>query len=312
MTVFIHIGYPKTATSWLQKAILPRNPQIAFWHVRTPQHAWLEEIVTAHEFAFDAQRLRSSYAERRANATAQTIGISWESFSGDPFAGGYDSHRNAVRLHAVFPEAKIVVFIRNQFDMIDSLYRQYVQEGGACSLHRFLQLHFPSRVSFSLDHLCYDRLLRCYQDLFGSENVYVGLYEQLRASPQSTMDDLYEFVGVDPYAYDQDTLQTRINPGLSFISLHIARIANRFVGSWVNPAAIVPFVKARHVRRVLQRLLDPWLFARISPQVNFLGMDLWASMQEHFESSNRTLVSEHGLPLYDYGYPLGGGLDAVD
>jgi hypothetical protein len=175
MRVFIHIGYPKTATSWLQKSILPQNPEIAFWHVRAPQHAWLEELVTAHEFDFDARRLRSSYAKHKASVTAQAIGISWESFSGDVFAGGHNSRRNATRLHAVFPEASIVVFIRNQFDMIDSLYRQYVQEGGACSIHRFLDLQFPSRVCFSLDHLCYDRLIRCYHDLFGPDNLYVGL-----------------------------------------------------------------------------------------------------------------------------------------
>jgi len=306
MTLFIHIGYPKTATIWLQKVVLPLNPQVAFWHVRTPRHAWLEEIVTAHDFAFDALSLRSSFAEHRADVTAKAIGISWESFSGDVFAGGHNSRRNAVRLHAVFPDAKIVVFIPNQFDMIDSLYRQYVQEGGGCSLPGFLALQFPSRVSFSLDHLCYDKLIKCYQDLFGPEKAYVGLYEQLRSSPQSTMDDLYEFIGVTSFSYDQDILQTRLNPGLSFISLHIARCANHFVGSWVNAAPIVPLVRARHVRRVLQQVLDPWLFTRISPRLGFLGRDLWASIQEHFVESNRTLVREYGLPLYDYGYPLGG------
>lgn len=65
------------------------------------------------------------------------------------------------RLKTVLPNARIVIFIRNQTEMIASVYKQYVKEGGTHSPRRFLhpELYLseygfhPAHVpSFSFDH----------------------------------------------------------------------------------------------------------------------------------------------------------------
>ncbi len=32
MTVFVHVGYPKTASPWLQTRVFPGHPGLDHWH----------------------------------------------------------------------------------------------------------------------------------------------------------------------------------------------------------------------------------------------------------------------------------------
>ena len=83
--------------------------------------------------------------------------LSYERLSGNPHSGGYDSKEIANRLVQVFPDAKILIVIREQKDIILSTYKQYIIEGGACTVKRYLHppppvekdefLYFPLTIS---------------------------------------------------------------------------------------------------------------------------------------------------------------------
>ena len=64
--------------------------------------------------------------------------VSFERFSGNPFSGGYDSKEIADRLVQVFPDARVLVVVREQRSMIVSTYKQYVREGGALPPSKFM------------------------------------------------------------------------------------------------------------------------------------------------------------------------------
>ena len=60
--------------------------------------------------------------------------VSFPRLSGHPYSGGYDSRMIADRVAEVFPEARILIVIREQRSMIVSTYKQYVNAGGEARL----------------------------------------------------------------------------------------------------------------------------------------------------------------------------------
>lgn len=304
MTIFIHVGYHRTGTSWLQNNIFPNHPKINFWDPSKSDYSWLKEIATTHDLDFDAKKFCKKYRENKSKKSNEIIGISWERFSGHIFEGAYDSARNAHRLHEVFPEAKIVIFIRNQLDMIKSMYKLYIMIGGSCTVDQFINLKYSTDVDFHLQHLCYDKLLDHYQNLFGENSLYVSMHEILRNSPQACLDDMFKFVGLEPYSFDDEIFQTESNVGLSYISLRMMRLLNRFVKSRSNPAPVISFIKSRSIRRILQGYIDPILSNHITSNSNLLEKELETKLRGYFGKSNRKLMEEYNLPLEKYNYPL--------
>jgi hypothetical protein len=93
--------------------------------------------------------------------------------------------KTAFRLKEVVPDGEVVLFIRNQFDLIISSYFQYLRTGGTLSLKKFL---FPKRKINSVNQLNmfdfsffqFDRIIDFYISIFGGGRVHVFLYEEFR------------------------------------------------------------------------------------------------------------------------------------
>lgn len=306
MTVFLHIGYHKTASTWLQRQIFPEHPSIEYWPTQMPEHAWLPELARVHDFAFDVERYRGLYLECRSKRASDPIVVSWEGFVGDPLSGAQTSVRNADRLHSIFPNAQILIVIRNQLDMVDSLYRQYVQEGGTCSLERFLDLRPQNRVYFGMDYLRYDLLIGHYRSSYGSDAVHVFLYEELAQSPSDFLAKLFSTIDVEQQHFDGKVLERKINRSLSLPSLYLLRFANHFLSSALNPGAILAnrWVSTFEVRRWLQTRLDRLIPDRSIARQSCIGLQLRSELEDQFRLCNRTLVEELGIPLEEYGYAL--------
>jgi len=195
--MLIHIGYHKTASSWLQQSFFPchRRLQLAIDH----QTLW-PHLIEPHSLDFDANKCRELL--QPAIDQARTEGfipvISSERLSGNPHSGGYDSKLMAERLSQVFPEARILIVVRGQADMLRSLYKQYVRTGGICSLAEYLHPVRDGRMPlFRYQHLKFDRLVACYQVLFGEENVLTLPYEQLTADWTGFLDAICDFMDID-------------------------------------------------------------------------------------------------------------------
>ncbi len=49
MTVFVHVGYPKTASTWLQTRVFPGHPGLDYWR-QVPGFDRINGIVNLHDF----------------------------------------------------------------------------------------------------------------------------------------------------------------------------------------------------------------------------------------------------------------------
>jgi hypothetical protein len=247
MVQLIHIGYHKTGSTWLQDVFFHLHNELAVvgssFDEKNFQTAYVKEVrrlVLGGDLSFNqiefeqniiklCQELRESKIQN-GNPIAVS-GISHEAFCGD-WPTGKNSRFIAQTSANCFPDAKVIIMIREQRSMLASMYKQYIRMGGVVNFPRFIQ---DSNVSEGLvfddspnrthvvEFVKYSRLVHIYQDLFGRENVFVGCIEQLRNEKQQFIDDLTGFLGIHQFIPPE----VEKNVQLSELSLSILRCNNR-------------------------------------------------------------------------------------
>jgi len=176
MKSIFHIGYPKTATSWLQKNFFPNIQNASY----VSRHETFETFVQPNHFEFDVEQILKKYSLNNNDLKI----FSLEGFVGTTHnfgLNGYLTTEHAFRIHRVFPEARIILFIRKQPDIIASSYIQYIKGGGTYSIKKFLfHQNFQNIAGmplFNWKYFEYHHVIKLYNELFGSGNVFVFLYE---------------------------------------------------------------------------------------------------------------------------------------
>lgn len=216
----IHVGYPKCASTFLQDRLF--YPQgLGFHRPGKEDRALLfEELILNDGFGFDADASRDRF-ERMAGGAKGVVVWSEETLVGDPMQRRYNGGDVARRMKAIFPDARVLMIVREQRAMAISCYRQYVREGGRHSIEDFigtgsepLSFHPILRPRF----LQYARPVAQYQELFGSENVLVLPFEELVSDVNAGADTIRKFASAEAderRAIDEEAR----NPGLKGLAL---------------------------------------------------------------------------------------------
>ena len=302
MQPLLHIGYHKTGTTWLQTRIFPRT-KTGFCQVARSK-TLVPAFVQVNPFSFEPEAVRKDFEPgiREARARNLVPVLSSERLSGNPHSGGYDSKNIADRLAAVFPDARVLVVIREQTSMLVSIYKQYVKAGGAAPFRRYITVPpaGPRMPLFRFDFLEYHRLVGYYQDLFGVTNVLVLPYELLQTQPQTFLERIGEFGGV-PVA------RARLRPkavSLSALTLSFKRHANRYV-VWdtLNPGAPLAFDESNeHLKRLCNKV-----DRKLPVALRHLYERRWRRFAERevgtrYAESNSLTAKLTGLDLRTLGY----------
>jgi hypothetical protein len=304
----VHIGYHKTATTWFQERYYPLVKNATYITRRQAKQAFLN--VSA--FNFDPRHAREILG------TNEPMLICEENLCGDyENAGllGCLSKDVAYRIRNTLPEAQIVIFIRNQPDMIAATYLQYLRRGGTASVNHFLfpyrhqrrfsRKHFKKPM-FLFDHFDYLNLIHHYQDIFGKPSVHVFPYEAFSRNPS-------DFIAGYGHRFELDVDFERIdfrpkNRSYRGGTVHVARLLNYISAS--DADAVYGNCRIRVVPKKLKGALmegwnrSPWKGQRLTPQ-QLLGPKVIHYIQERFADSNRVLAAALDLPLAGYGYPMG-------
>jgi hypothetical protein len=298
MQPLVHIGYHKTGTTWLQQEVFS-NSAAGF-----SQLGGAQRLIAVDTFGFKPRKVRR-LMERRIGEVRNlglTPVLSSERLSGAPHFGGYDSEIIADRLAAVFPNARIMVVIRQQTDMFLSIYKQHIRRGGAASLRQYLA---PPRdgywmPQFRFEYLEYHRLIARYQDLFGAANVLVLPYELLRARPGEFLAKVSGFVGLPP----AEPRFLPLNVSLSALSLSLRRHANRYlILDPVNPAPPLEFPRSHEILerscRVVDAIVPEHLLERHERRWRHRAA---REVGTRFAHSNARTAALTGLDLRTFGY----------
>ncbi len=311
LETLIHIGYHKTASTWLQTHILD-NPETLLKRFFSKKDI-RDFIVLPHSLDFNSKAVRTHHlklmkqAIETENLSEDTISvISSERLSGHPHSGGYDSKEIADRLKACFPDGKVLIVIREQKSAISSCYLQYVKYGGTCSIKDYIKppkRGLPVIPLFKFEHFDYVKLIQYYRTLFGEDKVLVIPYELFKDDPQKFYTHIVEFSGAK--RLKEIPFGNVTNKRLSYLMSKFARQANKlFVKTTLNPSApsseyfsnnTIGFfmVLDRLVPKFIKKICDKSLDKYIESQVG-----------ERFLEGNKELQKIVNFDLSKYGYDL--------
>jgi hypothetical protein len=305
--VLVHVGFPKALSSWLQKQwFVPEN---GYATVMDPVQVQLQ-LIDPTPFAFDGDRLRPEIqASKQASQSGLVPVITSEALAGNMYCGGFNGRECIDRVVQVAPQARVLLIVREQRQLIRSLYKSLVTWGMPHSIDRLLNPTEP-RLSpqFNFDFLRFDQRLNYYQQCVGRDRVLVLAYESFAENPESFLRAIGDFAGVsENYASRpaQAPAKRKVNAGQTLANLYLQRLHNYFFlsgpfnysGLMRPDEALWQKRVARSKRNPLPGFMDDWFEASFARKVR-------DKTQGEFAESNRRLQELSGLDLAAYGYEL--------
>ncbi len=236
--LLLHIGYHKTATSWMQQRLFV--PEHGYVQIARHPEVW-QHVVAPHGLTFDAAGMKAVIAKGLADLPEGKVPvISSEILSGHPFFGGIGSDVYARRLKEIAPDARILVSIRSQMRILTSVYMQYLMRGGTSKPEVFFagdpELGF---YGFRAEHFEYHRLVGLYQELFGPENVHVVTQESLVRDMDGMAANLAAFAGNAEFSGILPTHRSAYAPSYPEHAVPILRRINKLQRSVLTPAPLI-------------------------------------------------------------------------
>lgn len=216
---FLGIGVQKSGTTWLHHNLKP-HPDIWMSPVKEIRYFDMRRKKPSF-FKFDKQlrrkRVREAYRDIRKRTNvgwwvrylffpcndkwyASLFTPNQGQIAGDitPALAYYDRDTVA-RIHALMPNAKTIVLLRNPIDRAWSHFNMHMRYNNFpqkkhldnATIHEFMH---RGEVHKRAD---YARLLDNWYAFYPPEQVFVGFYEHLITDPAQLILDVYRFLGVD-------------------------------------------------------------------------------------------------------------------
>jgi hypothetical protein len=167
------------------------------------------------------------------------IVVSDEQFYGSPWDGCALRKRNSDRIAAIFPDAQIVVVLRNQRDVLQSLYLQYIKTGGSAHWGDFLKSKAHPLVT-SCAYYKYGHYVNYLIDTFGKDRIKVLLYEDFELDPSGYLNQWCTILGIETNSWDKSILSYGDNPSISPSFVPVMRLTNKFTSSIRQPYLLLP------------------------------------------------------------------------
>lgn len=311
--LLIHIGYPKTATTWAQHNLFNAEA-CGFGSLLSEksdrQH--FNDLVIGPDAAVPfPTRIDELNDEISRVATNLVPVISAESLVGvgTNWLPRADAKLIAERLKQLFPEARILLTIREQNSWLHSEYTQYIRGGGWKPFSDYLNpVSITKQISARamwMNYLLYDRTITIYREAFGEKNILVLPLEKLKADAQDFVERIWEFCGIDAGDVEMPSFAP-IKERQSGLYVTLRRPLNRFISSDPNHP-LEFFVPSRAYGLYARgfKWLDGKVMNRNSKRADAkLNSEISDLVGGYYAKSNQRTAEMTGLDLASLGYML--------
>jgi len=294
----IHIGYLKTATSWFTDFFYPyvKNANVSysdniFYDINV--HSPFLNIV--HDKPLPAKELHIIIAHK-------FVGI-------ENFKWNHGVYRQFFiqQLKQNYPDAKIVIFIRNQVDFLASVYSSYLTHGGTYTFKElFKQGKLGDGTMFAFEYIDYYKLIKLYQEAFGENNVHVFVFEEFMKNNMAFLSSFKNMFNLDINL--QQLNYDRYNETLRIGLARFIKISNYFIQKGVQPKKNyfnMPFLFKWMTKKNIIAINRFRIWGRKLNKEEVLGVELIEFMKDYYKESNQKLIDELGIKsIADYNYPL--------
>ena len=299
----VHVGYHKCASTWLQEVVFqPECGYLAPWDSGVS----FDVLIHVNPFTFSPEAARRQLAEGIEQARARHLVpvLSNEALSGNQYEAVFPSKEVADRLKLIFPQARILIAIREQTDMLLSWYKHYVRARLSLSLRDYLACERSQRLAppFRRELLEYHLLIGYYQQLFGKQMVLVLPIEELRRDGLAFVNAINSFTGAA--RLDKLPMSRPVNEGWGGLTVAWLRYWNKLTGADRSRLAW----RTRWIDALGGRLF--WQLDRIIPasvqraRDRALREEVNHLLGDHYAPSNRQTAQLTGLDLATLGYRL--------
>ena len=312
--LLIHAGYHKTGTTFLQKNLF--IDQNAGYCSPIDRIYLRNTFIRTNPFEFDSEKVREEFMPdiNKALEKCMVPVLSHEQFSGQPAGSGYGVRRRqreisrkevVDRLYACFPDARVLIVIREQREMIKSIYKFFVtgwQGKLSASIEQFLDQSMLDNgygPLFNLDYLRYHHVINHYQTLFGRTNVKVLPFEWFRDHPVEFVNQINRFAGNELV---ETVPAEKVNEGYSASLCTLKRLINRMFASPDKPGK---YSKAERRAAALIKSLNRHVPKSVHVRAEKkLSEKITELTDGAFTESNKRTANLTGLDLAALGYEM--------
>jgi hypothetical protein len=297
--MLFHVGAHKTGTTTLQARVFPRYASVVSRVASPGYRAAATALISATDSEYRPDELRAIID---ASSHATSVVVSDELLSGWLWSDPRDRDRTAARLHALAPDAHVLICVRNQRTWLQSFHSTYVKKGGYVSFSRLLEDRVPTRRAY-FDHARWDTLVETYQRAFGPEQVTVLPYELLQHDPEDFLGRIIELLvpAGQIVPFDDPGARNR-SPSRGW--LDVLRFTNRWLRrTYDNPHPIYAVEPHWRIREIIDRA-DARLPLGGRGAISRGAERRLEQLVPRYAESNARLEALTGLSLRRYGYPL--------
>lgn len=297
----VHVGLPKSASTWLQTVVFPAVDRTAFVPAGSDIGSDVESLM--FEFEYVAGHLRENAKGMRERLGRGLIlsreGLSFRGkvIPGRPRVG---VERTANRMVHELGDAAILFISRRQDSLLMSVYSQYVHRGGTRTLTEWME-EPQETYQFDASQYCFDRTIEIFKARFTT--VTVVPFELLALS----RDEFLERVGWAlgrPVPVEHLGTTKRSNQSLSAAGIVAFRWWNEHCRRTLeNRSPNIALPGASTHRRVFQSVIDPAV-KRFQPKRVELDGKRALDFASKFAESNRMLQQHVDIDLASLGYVL--------
>ena len=299
--VYLHIGVPKSGTTALQQTVFMPCEEVLYLGkplttvfrrvgelicgiIDPPEDEWTAGL------ALFCLRMAPLFA-----APSQCVVISEEEFSCGSQVGSVSRSEIAKRLHLLFPNARVLLVLRNQLTALQSLYAYAMTIPGTSFVPFNAWLNEQREAlphSRGFEMFDYADLMDVYAGRFGRERIEVFFHEDFSAHHSEFVARLARILGIDEtFTRTIENLRMNTRPSLRMVR------AMHFRGSrpWVDQVI-------ERLPPILRRKLVEAVASGPALDVSY-GSEEEAFVRAYYANGNRRLAEVYGVDIRAADYP---------
>lgn len=315
--ITIHIGMPKSASTTIQRYFMSGLQDIHYFGAEdfSEGSRLFLQILNQDGLRFNANKNEQALEENIDQTKPVIFSSEFACGLRSPLLSGQVQSSSTIceRLYDVAPQAKILIILRNQFDLQKSFHAQLLKkESTFLDIDKFTldswmekninlhNQHWPSVFDFA----DYFSLVKLYQSKF--ENVYVVLFEEIIKDMESFVnDDLFNFMQLEKKHVRSPFVNKVENVRYDTSNIKVNDLINK-VSNILKKRFGNPFGKVDKDQK--ERLISNMIHisGKIFPGKRYTQYDRKHELFIHdfYKNSNQQLAELLNKDLSKFGYPV--------
>jgi len=288
--IICHIGFPKTGTTFLQKNVFPNISDINYID-RTEIKHLSYALIEKDDSYYDNDKIKADLT--KMHDSGSTMLISDEALTGHHMKTEFPNRSQIARRLKAVGVSKIIISIRNQVDVLESTYKQYIKSGGVLKVSNFFDLDDNPSTHLYINYFNYEKIIQLYSEVFGIENILVIQFEKMFKNKTEFNNRLADFLQLESIDLTDALNLPAVNDSLSNFSTKLLRVINHFTYNTFRPSSLI------------HRRLSTSLFYKILKRIDISkkGNKLIAKYEDeiraHFSASNSSLMQNYNIQLHE-------------